>query len=667
MTASLTDVYDAIIGEIKAQQEDKARLGMAALMWVSHSERPLNVDEICHALAVEIGSADIKTDNVPSIRSVLDCCQGLVTVGEESSTIRLIHFTLKEYLCDNAHLFGSAHSKMAETCLTYLNFQRIKSLDAGFFPITQGILPFLEYSSLYWGIHMRIEPSDRARSLALDFLYGYHNHISAKYLEYLTFDRFFYSPMPPSALHCISYFGISEVVIDLIRAKRWDVNQRDSAGLTLLMWAARYGREEIVKVLLQHRHIQPNMQDTRYGRTALSWGAGNGHEGVVRLFLGRPFDDPGKISRQWGKIFEVLSVLFREKYVNPDKFDRSGQTPLMWAARTGHDGVVKLLLGRRDVDTNRRDNYKRTALSLAAQNGHDGVVEMLLGGEDIRPNQPDNYSRTPLSLAARNGHDGTVKLLLQHEDVSPHTPDNDGQTPLAGAARHGHRKVVKLLLGRGNVSLDKSNNLGQTPLSLAARNKHDGIVKLLLEQGNVSPDRSDNRGKTPLTREKERESRSGPGHSRFRPINLRTLTLQRFQGFTPHEVVEWLDNKAYFREFGNPDQVAIFRESFIHNSLSGSVLLENGYDLRLLLGFLPFGPAINLTEVVWGLYQAAGTFPYHSSYSLLLTGIQVLSYQGICQSRALGDGDQELCRCIDGRRRRGANCRLRCWVSGYEA
>ena len=42
----LGDAYDETIGWIKAQEGDRARLGMAALMWVSHSERPLSVDEI---------------------------------------------------------------------------------------------------------------------------------------------------------------------------------------------------------------------------------------------------------------------------------------------------------------------------------------------------------------------------------------------------------------------------------------------------------------------------------------------------------------------------------------------------------------------------------------------------------------------------------------------
>jgi len=37
----LGDVYSATIERIKAQDGDKSRLGMAALMWISHAERPL--------------------------------------------------------------------------------------------------------------------------------------------------------------------------------------------------------------------------------------------------------------------------------------------------------------------------------------------------------------------------------------------------------------------------------------------------------------------------------------------------------------------------------------------------------------------------------------------------------------------------------------------------
>ena len=45
----LEDVYRAIIERIKVQGGDKARLGMGALMWMCHAERPLSANELCHA------------------------------------------------------------------------------------------------------------------------------------------------------------------------------------------------------------------------------------------------------------------------------------------------------------------------------------------------------------------------------------------------------------------------------------------------------------------------------------------------------------------------------------------------------------------------------------------------------------------------------------------
>jgi len=441
----LGDAYEATIGRIRAQEGDKARLGMAALMWISHSERPLNVDEICHALAVELGSTEINTNNVPSIKTVLACCQGLVVVDKRSWTIRLMHFTLKEYLSGHADLFGRAHSTIAEICLTYLNFQAIKDFSTSASRDLRDT-PLLEYSSLYWGTHMRMELSDHSRYLALGLLDQYQNHISAELLWWSVHKQIFTghigSVHPFSALHCISYFGIPEVVLDLIRTKRLDVNQRDSAGLTPLMWAARYGRKEVVKLLLGQKHTRPDMLDTKYGRTALSWAAGSGHEGVVKLFLGPLSFNPGSIGRRWRKTLHVMSVLFKKKFVDPDRPDDGGQTPLWWASKNGHDEVVKLLLGREDVSPDRPSNYGQTPLSWAARRGYDGIAKLLLEREEVYPDRPDNYGQTPLSLAALNGHDGLVKLLLGREDVSPDRPDSDGQTPLLWAACNGNGGVV---------------------------------------------------------------------------------------------------------------------------------------------------------------------------------------------------------------------------------
>ena len=493
----LGDAYDATIERIKLQEGDGARLGMDALMWISHSERPLNVDEICHALAVDIGSTNINMNNVPSIRTVLGCCQGLAALDEGSSTIRLIHFTLKEYLSCHGDLFDRPHSKMAETCLTYLNFELIKGPSDGDFHYYRRS-PFLEYSSLYWGTHMRMEPSVPSRSLALDLLGQYDNHISAKFLwKSATEPRF--NPLKPfSALHCISYFGIAEVAIDLLRTKKWDVNQRDSAGLTPLMWAAMHGHEAVVKLLLEHKRTQPDIPDIQHGRTALLWAAKSGQERVVRLFLGPKFVNPRRIGRRWGKTPQVMSVLFGRKCINPDEPDNGGRTPLLWAACGGYCGVVNLLLTQEGISPDKPDHGGQTPLSLAAWNGHDKVVKILLEREDVNPDRPGSNGETPLLLAATDGHDEVVQQLLARGDDSPDRPNNESQTPLSEAAWGGHDGIVRQLLGRGDVSPDRRDNDGRTPLLLAACYGRDAVVELPPGRKDVSHDSPDKNGRTPL-------------------------------------------------------------------------------------------------------------------------------------------------------------------------
>ena len=56
----LGDAYAATLSRIVALEGGGSKLGMEVLMWVSHAERPLQVNELCHALGVE-GSEDLDT------------------------------------------------------------------------------------------------------------------------------------------------------------------------------------------------------------------------------------------------------------------------------------------------------------------------------------------------------------------------------------------------------------------------------------------------------------------------------------------------------------------------------------------------------------------------------------------------------------------------------
>ena len=64
---SLGEVYGVTIVRINAQGGDKSGLGVAALMLIGHAERPLQVGELYHVLAVGLGSPDFDEGNIPLI------------------------------------------------------------------------------------------------------------------------------------------------------------------------------------------------------------------------------------------------------------------------------------------------------------------------------------------------------------------------------------------------------------------------------------------------------------------------------------------------------------------------------------------------------------------------------------------------------------------------
>jgi len=472
----LGDAYGATLERINVQDEEKVKLAMDSLTWVCHSERPLQVDELCNALAVEIGETDFDPENVPLIATLLDCCQGLITVDAGASVVRLIHYTVQEYLCSHPGLFSKPHSILAETCLTYLNSNHVKDLTPGSFPDHKSI-PFIKYSARYWGTHANKDLSDNVKTLALNLLNRYESHISAvSLLEQVLHPRYsgLITPSPLfSGLHCASFFGIAELVTILINTEGCKMNQQDCMGGTPLTWGARNGHEGVVKIWLEREDVDPNHQDVA-DQTPLMCAAGMGHEGVVKRLLG-------------------------QEDVDPNRPDMNNGTPLLWAACKGVEGVVKLLLEREDVDPNRSDNHDRTPLSWAACEGHEGVVKLLLEREDVDPNRPDQDDGTPLSWAACKGHEGVVKLLLKREDIDPNRSDNHHRTPLMWAACEEHEGVVKLLLQRQDVDSNHPDNDDRTPLWWAAGAGYEGVVKLLLEREDVDPNRPDKHGATPLS------------------------------------------------------------------------------------------------------------------------------------------------------------------------
>ena len=233
-------------------------------------------------------------------------------MDKETSTVRLIHYTLQEYL-SRPGILPDANKTLGQTCLTYLNYDQAKGLPANN-ASNFGGLPFLEYSSLHWGDHAKMDLAEHAKSLALELFTRHDNYIYAA----LLFNQIHNYHFHPSTrhlltgLHCASYFGIDEVVDTLIDMKGCNINQGDCWGFTPLIWAARQGNQGVLKLLLTRHDVDPDQPDDN-GQTPLLWASSSGHETVVRLLLAR--DD-----------------------VDPNSTDKSGWTPLLRASLVGVRG-----------------------------------------------------------------------------------------------------------------------------------------------------------------------------------------------------------------------------------------------------------------------------------------------------------------------------------------
>ncbi|KAM6973172.1 protein fem-1 homolog B [Aplochiton taeniatus] len=160
-------------------------------------------------------------------------------------------------------------------------------------------------------------------------------------------------------------------------------------------------------------------------------------------------------------------------------------TPLIIAARNGHDKVVRLLLDHYKVETEqtgtvRFDGYVidgATALWCAAGAGHYEVVRMLVA-HNANVNHTTVTNSTPLRAACFDGRLDIVRYLVEH-NANIGIANKYDNTCLMIAAYKGHTDVVSFLLERGADPNAKAH-CGATALHFAAEAGHLDIVKALV-------------------------------------------------------------------------------------------------------------------------------------------------------------------------------------------
>lgn len=153
--------------------------------------------------------------------------------------------------------------------------------------------------------------------------------------------------------------------------RKFDVDDADNGGWTLLHIASSTGNEDIID-LLSSWNPDANAQ-TNAGQTPLHFAVSKGHIDVVRKLLNSPFKASSRIKDARGQIplhraasvgsLPILDLLIQAK--SPlNTTDQTGWTPLHHAMAEGH-GDIAVALIKAGADLDRADNEGHTPVQVA--------------------------------------------------------------------------------------------------------------------------------------------------------------------------------------------------------------------------------------------------------------------------------------------------------------
>ncbi|XP_012285319.1 protein fem-1 homolog B isoform X2 [Orussus abietinus] len=223
--------------------------------------------------------------------------------------------------------------------------------------------------------------------------------------------------------------------------------------------------------------------------------SGTSDEEAYSLINQKVLDEEGEqytpliVAARYGhnKVVKILIEKFKELDLEQQgtvKFDGyviQGATALWCAAGAGHLNVVKTLV-QAGANVNYATQANSTPLRAACFDGRLDIVKYLIDhNADI--NIANMYNNTCLMIAVYKGHIDVVNFLL-YNGANPNEKANCGATALHFAAECGHTKIVIELLNYG-TKMTKNVN-GVTPLITAAERARREIVECLVELDEVT-------------------------------------------------------------------------------------------------------------------------------------------------------------------------------------
>ncbi|MBF0207372.1 MAG: ankyrin repeat domain-containing protein [Oligoflexia bacterium] len=251
--------------------------------------------------------------------------------------------------------------------------------------------------------------------------------------------------------------------------------KRNRRGITPLSIATQMGilnwaRNVFLQLSVKDRLFILCAEEDRDGNTIFHHAAQSTEPDMLLFFMGQ--------CRKCRHGFQSLSNV-STAFNRPNK---SGKTPVHTLVEEGHFLSLQAVCDDegRVANLDAQDLNGDTPLILAAKNGHENAAVLLLK-KGINFNQQNVKQQTALFIACGRG-DISFALRLLAVGARQEIIDQGGQIALHQAVLRGNQDLVRsLILARSNINAQDYR--GFTPLHLAAIKGHVSIAALLLSHG----------------------------------------------------------------------------------------------------------------------------------------------------------------------------------------
>ncbi|KAL9045843.1 MAG: hypothetical protein Q9214_001186 [Letrouitia sp. 1 TL-2023] len=481
----LDATYEEAMLRIENQDDDDKKLAKKVLYWISFAVRPLLLDELRDAVAVEPDMRHLDEDDRHDEGLLTSVCAGLVVVDQTSQIVRLCHYSTEEYLNHTrTRKFPEAQLNITKTCLTYLQFHEFArgplTEDEAFSRIKE--YPLLSYAAINWGKHLQGPSEQLVQEIVLKFLNSENSLRSSVQCAHLTSSYRIPQSYPQNVmgLHVSAQFGLKHITKVLL-SQGSNIAARDSNGRNALIIAASNGHKAVVELLLDSGD-DITAKDER-GWTALHVAARGGHKAIVELLLTRGADIMAREMYGWTSLHvaardghEAIIELLLDNGADIMAEAKFGWTVLHTATTSGSKAIVSLLLRKgasiskgmdvstalhiaanfgytRFATTPRRDTDKKTepiwgSTPWMAAKWYQDIAEVLFDCGRTVEAHFENFLTTLLYEAIKRGHAAVMEVLCELRASVKWTSDKDW-TPLHEAVRRSSRRIVEILLERG--------------------------------------------------------------------------------------------------------------------------------------------------------------------------------------------------------------------------